>query len=95
MTFLKKYFGFNLKMGKESIPKLRNLIWRKIQEIGLVTVYKEDKTIRNWLQKFKSLAFVPIDLVQTAFNFLISIEPVSPHIEIYFMLIFVQHGKMV
>ena len=56
-------------------------IWRKIQEIGLVTVYKEDKTIRNWLQKFKSLAFVPIDLVQTAFNFLISIEPISPHIE--------------
>jgi hypothetical protein len=56
-------------------------IWRKIQEIGLVTVYKEDKVVRTWLQKFKSLAFVPIDLVQTAFNFLVSIQPVSPHVE--------------
>ena len=54
-------------------------IWRNIQEIGLVTVYKENKAVRDWLQQFKSLAFVPIDLLPIAFNFLVSIQPISPH----------------
>ena len=72
-------------------------IWNKIQEIGLVTVYKEDKVFRTWLQKFKSLVFVPIDLVQKAFNFLVSLQAVSHHVDnlIYFIFIFVQHGNMV
>ena len=62
-------------------------IWRRIQELGLVTVYKEDQVVRAWLQKFKSLAFVTIDLVETAFNYLISLQPDSPH-KILLILVF-------
>ena len=39
--------------------------------------------MRAWLQKFKSLAFVPLDLVETAFNYLISLQPVLPHNETF------------
>ena len=35
--------------------------------------------MRAWLEKFKSLAFVPIDLVETAFNNLITLQPDSTH----------------
>ena len=29
-------------------------IWRRIQEIGLITVYKENEVLRMWLEMFKS-----------------------------------------
>ena len=56
-------------------------IWRRIQELGLVTLYKENPEVRAWLGKFKSLAFVPLNLVENAFNYLISIQPHSPHVD--------------
>ena len=52
-------------------------IWRKIQELGLSVEYKEDKKVRVWLEFFKTMAFIPIDLLDSTFQYLLSIQPES------------------
>ena len=52
--------------------------WRRIQELGLATVYKENEVVRLWLEMFKSLAFVPMNLLETAFQYLIFSKHLFP-----------------
>ena len=54
-------------------------IWRKIQDLGLATVYKENRCVRHWLECFKSLSFIPLTLVEITFNLLVSKKPQSEH----------------
>ena len=54
-------------------------IWRKIQELGLSVEYKENKQTRVWLEYFKTLAFIPLNLVDSTFLYLLSIQPQSEH----------------
>ena len=43
-------------------------LWRKVQELGLATEYKEHPQVRAWFDLFKGLAFVPLNLIELAFN---------------------------
>ena len=52
-------------------------IWRKIQDLGLSTIYKEIKPIKVWLEYFKTLAFIPLDKVVSTFSCVLSIQPES------------------
>ena len=54
-------------------------IWRKVQQLGLATAYQQDAQLRKWLELFKGLSFVPLNLVTVTFNYIISIKPVSDH----------------
>jgi hypothetical protein len=56
-------------------------IWQKIQHLGLATAYQQDVQLRKWLKLFKGLSFVPLNLVTVAFNYIVSIKPLSDHIE--------------
>ena len=39
--------------------------------------YKEDKKVRVWLEFFKTIAFIPINIVESTFQFLLSIQSES------------------
>ena len=56
-------------------------MWRKIQEIGLAKEYKENKSLREWFDFFKGLAFIPLYLINLAFNFILSVKPKSDYNE--------------
>ena len=44
--------------------------WRKVQELGLATLYKELKDIQHFCGMLDGLAFLPVDDVQAGMNFL-------------------------
>ncbi|XP_076069715.1 uncharacterized protein LOC143041592 [Oratosquilla oratoria] len=53
--------------------------WRKIQELGLVTLYKTDAEIRLFCSMLDTLAFLPCDKVSDGMAFLRIIVPEQLH----------------
>ena len=43
-------------------------LWRKVQSLGLVEEYKEDGSIRQFIQKSAAIAFVPSNFVRVAWD---------------------------
>ena len=43
-------------------------LWRKVQSLGLVEEYKEDGSIRQFIQKSATIAFVPSNFVRVAWD---------------------------
>lgn len=41
-------------------------IWRKVQNLGLQTLYKEDQSFKTFINKMIALAFVPPTFVRLA-----------------------------
>lgn len=64
---------------------LKQSSYRKVQAVGLVRDYtdKEDSTVRDFIHKMCSLAFVPVGDVVRAFNTLKEEAPELPGIEEY------------
>ncbi|CAF0913915.1 unnamed protein product [Brachionus calyciflorus] len=52
-------------------------LWKNIQKIGLTEDYNQNQTTRDWLNLFKSLAFLPQEYIQVAFNYIKSSKPRS------------------
>ena len=52
-------------------------LWRKIQELGLAVDYKENSQLRAWFDLFKGLAFVPLNLIELAFNIILDSKPLK------------------
>ena len=48
-------------------------IWRKIQDGGLTTAYRENKKVSDFVQKCVALAFVPISEVRVTFDALVEL----------------------
>lgn len=64
---------------------LKQSSFRRVQAVGLVRAYsdKEDSTVRDFIHKMCSLAFVPVGDVVRAFNTLKEAAPERPGIEEY------------
>jgi hypothetical protein len=54
---------------------LTRCTWRKIQDLGLTRLYKEDETFKQFCGQIDALAFLPIGLVRAGLQFLKSICP--------------------
>ena len=56
-------------------------LWRNIQDKGLVHAYKTVSTVRQWLHLFKSLALVPLALLDSALLLLNDSVPPGQHLQ--------------
>ena len=52
-------------------------IWRNITEKGLKKQYQNSTAIKKWLNQFKALALIPMNLVPQAWNFLLNTKPLE------------------
>lgn len=43
-------------------------LWRKVQELGLSAVYRQNRSVKNVVRKIMSLAFLPTAIVRMTFN---------------------------
>ncbi|RNA08039.1 Retrovirus-related Pol poly from transposon [Brachionus plicatilis] len=50
-------------------------LWKNIQQKQLVNEYKSNIEYRKWFDQLKSLAFVPLNYVNVAYNYLLQIIP--------------------
>ena len=58
-------------------------LWRKVQRLGLVEEYKEDSTIRRFIQRSAAIAFVQLNFVQVSWNGLKAEMPDNEKLERY------------
>ena len=58
-------------------------LWRKVQELGLSSDYKDDEHIRAFIQKSAALSFVPITFVRIAWNNIKQAMPPDPRLQQY------------
>ena len=42
-------------------------VWRKVQELGLSTLYREDKGVKTWIRRAAAMPLVPIDNIEDVF----------------------------
>ena len=56
---------------------LTQATWRKIQELGMATNYRHDDEFRHFCGMLDGLAFVPLDNVKEAMQFLRTVKPPS------------------
>ena len=56
---------------------LSQCVWRKIQNLGLSTLYRDDENFRLFCGKLNALAFLPIAEVEEGYNHLREIAPVE------------------
>lgn len=47
-------------------------IWRKVQELGLTTAYRRQRSVKNIIRRVMSLGYVPTALVRLTFNLIYS-----------------------
>ena len=47
-------------------------LWRKLQQLGLCTYYKNDGNVRDWFRMLLRLPFVPVEHVHQAFTVIIT-----------------------
>lgn len=43
-------------------------IWRKVQELGLTTAYRQQRSVKNLIRKVMSLGYLPLAIVRLTFN---------------------------
>jgi len=56
-------------------------IWRKTQNLGLATLYKEDEAVRQWIQRAATLAMLPPHHVQDTWREVMEETPDVPRSE--------------
>lgn len=62
-------------------------IWRKVQELGLTKAYKDDPTVKSFVRRAISLAFVPPSFVRVAWGRMKATAPSAtgiPELILYF-----------
>lgn len=42
-------------------------LWRKVQDLGIVSAYNGDSNVRRWIRRFSALPFVPLKTIDDAF----------------------------
>ncbi|XP_064461992.1 uncharacterized protein LOC135372269 [Ornithodoros turicata] len=60
-------------------------IWRKVQVLGLSTAYSDDPSVKAFVRKSVSLAFVPVSFVRVAWNELKATAPLVPGIPAFIL----------
>ena len=49
---------------------LTQIIWSKVQKIGLVETFKENNEFASYIRKLMSVPFLPASLIQPTYSFL-------------------------
>lgn len=57
---------FSRDTGQGCLFHYSQCLWRKVQELGIASLYKNHKQVKQWVRRFSAIPFLPVNDIDSA-----------------------------